>query len=170
MASPASLRLDVEDDPSEAEVGVLLGNLEQFNESQWPRHQPWRPLGVFVRDRENIVAGLAGETYCGWLFIRYLWVSDSLRGQGVGRQLMDEAERRASERGCHSVWLDTFSFQAPEFIENWATWRSANSTGRPTTSGSCFASDWREARATIRQPSWPVADRALRVSDRRRSR
>ena len=28
---------------------------------------------------------------------------------------MDEAERGALGRGCHSVWLDTFSFQAPGF-------------------------------------------------------
>jgi hypothetical protein len=25
----------------------------------------WRPLAVFVRDEAQIVAGLAGETYCG---------------------------------------------------------------------------------------------------------
>jgi GNAT superfamily N-acetyltransferase len=64
---------------------------------------------------ESIVAGLAGETYSGWLFIRYLWISDALRGQGIGRKLMGDAEARALERGCHSAWVDTFSFQAPGF-------------------------------------------------------
>jgi GNAT superfamily N-acetyltransferase len=49
------------------------------------------------------------------LFIRYLWVSDSLRGRGIGRELMAGAEAHALERGCHSAWLDTFSFQAPGF-------------------------------------------------------
>jgi GNAT superfamily N-acetyltransferase len=111
----SGLRLDIEDDPSDADVGVLPHRLEDFNESQWPGHQPWKPLGVFVRDRESVVAGLVGETYCGWLFIRYLWVSDSLRGQGIGRKLMGEGEDRASGRGCHSAWVDTFSFQAPGF-------------------------------------------------------
>ena len=48
---------------------------------------------------------------------RYLWVSDGLRGRGVGRELMDRAEVRARERGCHSAWLDTFSFQARGFYE-----------------------------------------------------
>ena len=61
--------------------------------------------------------GLAGETYCGWLFIRYLWVSDSLRGQGIGRKLMAGGEERALERGCHSAWVDTFGFQAPGFYQ-----------------------------------------------------
>jgi GNAT superfamily N-acetyltransferase len=109
------LRLDVQDAPADADVEVLPNGLEAFNESRWPGHQKWRPLAVFARERETIVAGLAGETYSGWLFIRYLWVSDALRGKGIGPALMDGAETRALERGCHSAWVDTFSFQAPGF-------------------------------------------------------
>ena len=58
-----------------------------------------------------------GETYCGWLFVKYLWVSDGLRSRGVGRELMARAEDRARERGCHSAWMETFSFQARGFYE-----------------------------------------------------
>jgi GNAT superfamily N-acetyltransferase len=115
MELPSGLRLDIEDKPADGDVEVLPNKLEEFNESRWPHHQPWRPLGILVRDRGTIVAGLAGETYCGWLFVRYLWVSEVLRGKGLGRRLMEAAERRALDRGCHSVWLDTFSFQAPGF-------------------------------------------------------
>ena len=110
-------RLAVEDDPGEVDVEVLPNGLEAFNERQWPDHPSWLPLGVFVRREKEVVAGLAGETYCGWLFIRYLWVSESLRGRGVGRELMVHAEARARDRGCHSAWVDTFSFQAPGFYE-----------------------------------------------------
>jgi GNAT superfamily N-acetyltransferase len=112
---PRGLRLDVEDEPANADVEALSTNLEAFNESRWPGHQQWKPLAAFVRDREEIVAGLAGETYAGWLFIRYLWVSSQLRGHGIGRGLMAAGEARALERRCHAAWLDTFSFQAPGF-------------------------------------------------------
>jgi GNAT superfamily N-acetyltransferase len=111
------LRLDVEDQPAEADVEVLPNGLEAFNESRWPGHQKWRPLAVFAREGGRIVAGLAGETYSGWLFIKYLWVSDPLRRKGVGRALIGAAEARALERGCHSAWVDTFSFQAPGFYQ-----------------------------------------------------
>jgi GNAT superfamily N-acetyltransferase len=111
----AGLRLEIEDEPSAEDVEVLPNGLEAFNESRWPGHQQWRRLAVFARDRQSIVAGLAGETYSGWLFIRYLWVSEALRNKGIGRELMEGAEGRALERGCHSAWVDTFSFQAPGF-------------------------------------------------------
>jgi len=110
-------RLTVEDAPDEADVEVLPHALEAYNESRWPQHAPWKPLAIFVREGAQIVAGLAGETYCGWLFVKYLWVSEELRSKGVGRKLMGRAEALAIERGCHSAWLDTFSFQARGFYE-----------------------------------------------------
>jgi ribosomal protein S18 acetylase RimI-like enzyme len=115
MEFPSGLRLDIEDTPKDEDVEVLPHGLEAFNEARWPGHAQWKPLAVFVRGPKAIVAGLAGETYCDWLFIRYLWVSDGLRGQGIGRKLMGEGEARAVERGCHSAYVDTFSFQAPGF-------------------------------------------------------
>ena len=115
MTSSSHLRFDIEDAPSDADVEILPNGLEEFNERRWPGHQPWKALAVFARDGQRIVAGLSGGTYCGWLFIRYLWVSEALRSKGIGRQLMAGAEARALERGCHSAWVDTFSFQAPGF-------------------------------------------------------
>jgi GNAT superfamily N-acetyltransferase len=113
----AGFRLTVEDAPAEADADVLPYGLEAYNESQWPQHPPWRPLAIFLREGTQIAAGLAGDTYCGWLFVKYLWVSDGLRGRGVGRELMARAEALARERGCHSAWLDTFSFQARGFYQ-----------------------------------------------------
>ena len=108
-------RLAVEDEPAEADVEVLPNGLEAFNERRWPQHPRWLPLAVFIRNEGQVVAGLAGETYCGLLTIRFPWISEGLRGRGVGRELMARAEARARDRGCHSAWLDTFSFQAPGF-------------------------------------------------------
>jgi GNAT superfamily N-acetyltransferase len=115
MRLPPGLAMEIEDQPAEADVEILPHALEAFNEQCWPEHQQWHPLGVFVRDAARIVAGLAGETYAGWLFVRYLWVSGELRGHGLGSALLRAGEIRAAERGCHSAFLDTFSFQAPDF-------------------------------------------------------
>ena len=65
----------------------------------------------------EITAGLIGSTHGNWLSVKYLWVSESLRGQRIGSQLLETAEQAAKERGCKYSFLDTFSFQAPEFYQ-----------------------------------------------------
>jgi ribosomal protein S18 acetylase RimI-like enzyme len=60
---------------------------------------------------------LWGATAWQWLFIRLLWLPETLRGTGLGRDLMQRAEAEASARGCGNVWLDTYSFQARGFYE-----------------------------------------------------
>ena len=67
-------------------------------------------------ENEKIVAGLIGQTHGNWLTIKYLWVAENLRGQHIGTELLEQAEKIAKERGCCYCFLDTFSFQAPQFF------------------------------------------------------
>ncbi len=39
--------------------------------------------------------------------LKRMWVSPAVRGQGVGRRLLDELERRAAEHGSRVVQLET---------------------------------------------------------------
>ncbi|MFT8362143.1 MAG: GNAT family N-acetyltransferase [Sporolactobacillus sp.] len=61
------------------------------------------------------IGGLNGEIFWKHLHINYLWIEERLRRHGYGRQLLEMAEKRATEKGCELILLDTFSFQAPEF-------------------------------------------------------
>jgi GNAT superfamily N-acetyltransferase len=51
------------------------------------------------------------------LHIHLLYVTESMRGTGIGRDLMRQAEEEARRRQCTASWLDTFSFQARGFYE-----------------------------------------------------
>lgn len=61
--------------------------------------------------------GLWGRISYDWLFVELLSVPEAARGQGLGRQLMDQAETIAREAGCTGIWLDTYEFQARGFYE-----------------------------------------------------
>ncbi|GKW12360.1 MULTISPECIES: N-acetyltransferase [Pectobacterium] len=71
----------------------------------------------FKDDENNIIAGLISRTWWGALEVQYLWVSDKHRKSGLGRQLMQAAEKEALKRDCHLAYVDTFDFQAKGFYE-----------------------------------------------------
>lgn len=114
MELPPGLCLTIEDRPTEADIAALPAGLDAFNARQWPG-QSWDPLALLVRRGGTVVGGLAGESFGGWFFIHYFWLDESIRRLGLGRQVIAAAEQRAGERGCHGIYLDTFSFQAPGF-------------------------------------------------------
>jgi len=75
-------------------------------------------VSMFLKDaRDEVLGGLLGSLWGGWLYVQHLWVAAPLRGLGHGRRLMQAAERYAVERGCRNAHLDTSSFQAPAFYE-----------------------------------------------------
>lgn len=77
-----------------------------------------KKIGVFVLDENgNKIAGLTGSTVGNWLSIELLWVSEALRGEGVGSKLIEAAEQQALASGCRFARVDTFSFQARPFYE-----------------------------------------------------
>lgn len=109
--------LSITDIADEEVRKAIVAPLVEYNSSQAGPSQN-RPIVVLVRDKEGeVVGGLWGHTGYGWLFIQLLVVPASLRGRGVGTEIIKLAEREAKNRGCHSAWLDTFEFQARGFYE-----------------------------------------------------
>lgn len=66
-------------------------------------------------DSNEVIGGLYGKISYRWLLIDLVSVPESMRGQGIGEQLMRKAEEVAREKQCVGIWLETFSFQAPGF-------------------------------------------------------
>ena len=96
---------------------AVLDSLIAFNDAK-AGESGYRPVAFAIEDeRGQMIGGLSGATAYGWLFVELLFIPESLRGQGVGTDLIRRAEAEALARGCHSVWLDTFEFQARGFYE-----------------------------------------------------
>ena len=76
------------------------------------------PVNFFLKnERDEVMGGLLGSIWGGWLHISYLWVDEAERGKDAATRMMDQAEAYARERHCHSIMLDTHSFQARPFYE-----------------------------------------------------
>ena len=112
---------DIEQTETEdrAAVEALFGGIVAYNDSKTGLSAPALPLGLLIRDPQTRVVngGLWAVSYYDWMFIQFLVLPESLRGQGLGTELIGRAEAVARERGCCGIWLDSFSFQAPGFYE-----------------------------------------------------
>lgn len=110
-----SITLTDSNDP--AIRNAIVGPLVAYNTHQTGLND-FRPLALVITDDSGqAVGGLWGRTAFGWLFVELLFVPESLRARGLGRELMQRAETEAITRGCHAAWLDTFQFQARGFYE-----------------------------------------------------
>jgi len=111
-----STRIERKSNPGEEERLAILRPLRAYNMAQAGDPEP-EAIALLVRDEnsDEVIGGLYGEIFYRWLFIELLAIPDQARGQGTGSQLMKMAEEAAREKGCTGIWLDTFSFQAPDF-------------------------------------------------------
>lgn len=113
------MEFEITNDVSEKDRNSVFQGLLKYNRSHLGDSEP-EDLGIYLRNEEGIVtAGLVGNTFGLWLMVRYLWISEELREQGIGSRLLLKAEETAKERGCRYVFLDTFSFQAPDFYKKY---------------------------------------------------
>ncbi len=101
--------------PSEKEIDFVREALTQFNREH-VGDDGHTPLNIVEYDAEgNILCGILGGTYWGWMYIDILWVREDHRRKGLGSRLLEEAEKEAVYRGCHHAHVDTMSWQAPGF-------------------------------------------------------
>ena len=71
-----------------------------------------------IRDQNNdIIAGISGWTWAMVSEITLLWVKEEYRNNGLGKILLKAAEEEIIKKGCTTILLRSYSFQAPLFYE-----------------------------------------------------
>ena len=108
------IRLDNTESQKAQEIGNLI---RSYNRSKREAAES-EPLNLYVEDDSGqLMAGLVAETFGNWLEIEYLFVKEDLRGQGIGSQLLHQAESEAKKRNCRFAFVNTYQFQAPAFYQ-----------------------------------------------------
>ncbi|MEU2672861.1 GNAT family N-acetyltransferase [Streptomyces sp. NPDC007164] len=108
--------LVVTDSPISADIAVISDSLDRFNIERTGIDDR-RPLAVLIRDPEThqAIGGLTGRTSLGLFFVDLFFLPPRLRGSGLGREILRQAEKEARARGCRAAVLYTITFQAPGF-------------------------------------------------------
>jgi len=108
-----SLRIDLETASDETAAAIKAG-LIGFNRAAVGRPDP-QDFSLAVRDGETIVGGINATVQWDVVFIEHVWVSEALRGRGLGRDLMARVEAEGARLGAIKAILDTNDWQAPGF-------------------------------------------------------
>src|SRR6266404_4647649 len=59
------------------------------------------PVNFVLRgERGDVLGGVLGQVWGGWLHVTHVWVAEAARGAGHGTRLMQEAEAYARARGA----------------------------------------------------------------------
>jgi GNAT superfamily N-acetyltransferase len=97
---------------------LIAEGLNQYND-EVTGSSDRRPLAVTVKDpiSGEVLGGITGRSSLGLLFVDLFYLPESMRGAGLGSELLRRFELEGRRRGCVSAVLYTISFQAPRFYE-----------------------------------------------------
>ncbi|MBB5016986.1 GNAT superfamily N-acetyltransferase [Chitinivorax tropicus] len=111
------IRLAVESSPNAAMTRTLYKGVYDDNVAR-TGDGAIDTLYVFAKDSNNqVIGGIVGSAYWGWVNISSVWVSPVYRRQGLASRMLAMIEQEAISKGCKHAYLDTFTFQSPALYE-----------------------------------------------------
>jgi GNAT superfamily N-acetyltransferase len=103
----------------EPEWAIIGGGISSYNKQQAGEDNAQTLCFLLHAPDQEIVGGVIGATYWDWLHVDLMWIKEEYRGRGYGHRLLMLAEEEARKRGAKNAYLDTFSFQAPDFYKKY---------------------------------------------------
>lgn len=93
---------------------AVLKGLSAFNRSKMVTRVEKR-IALSLREGDDIVGGIVGECWTEVFFIELFWLAEAYRGRDFGSGLLEGIEAQARSLGARTIYLDSLSFQAPDF-------------------------------------------------------
>ena len=108
----------IESVENQTEVIQFLDDMiYEFNSIKTGKYDGQLFTRIIRNHSNNIIAGVSGWTWAGISEISLLWVKEDYRKKGLGKKLLTAAENEIIKRGCSTILLRSYSFQAPKFYE-----------------------------------------------------
>ncbi len=115
------MKIEIAVSPRKEDLKTISEGIKRYNQQYIPDDVVFEgdtKFAIFAKDDNNMVLG--GIRVCGYwnyCIIELLWLSEKIRGLGIGTKLIEAAERFAFEKGFGYVRTETVSFQARPFYE-----------------------------------------------------
>ena len=108
--------------PTKKDLEIISQGIKSFNQVRMPDEVVFEPdtkFSAFVRNENNaVVGGVRATAFWNYCIVELLWLSEEIRGSGIGSNLMDQVESYAKSKGFQYIRTDTLDFQAKGFYEN----------------------------------------------------
>jgi N-acetylglutamate synthase-like GNAT family acetyltransferase len=114
----SDVTIEVHEEHPAAASAVVDHGIGQSNDAAAPLHEV-KPLSCFALVASGtVVGGAVGRRWGPCCELQQLWVEPGRRHQGIAKRLLAAFEAQAQSHGCSGFYLETFSFQAPEFYRS----------------------------------------------------
>ena len=109
----AQLDYSFRDKDMAAEEKIIRAGLNQYLDAETGLER--RYAGAFCHDNDKMIGGVTAHLIGGNLSVKLVWVDEAYRGQAIATNLMRQIEEYAADQGMAVSFVDTMSYQAPEF-------------------------------------------------------
>lgn len=88
------MKIELIESPHQELMDFFANKIEEFNLAAWEVKKK-NPLAVKIHRDRVILGGASAKTFGLWLLIENIWVSETLRGQNLGTQILQMLEAEA---------------------------------------------------------------------------
>lgn len=100
-------------------IQLLEDKIYEYNSAKINKDDGCLFSRIVINENKDIIAGIAGWTWAGVCEITQFWVNEDVRKNGIGKILLEAAEIEAKSKGCVTILVRSYSFQAPQFYEKY---------------------------------------------------
>lgn len=115
------MNIVINSSPNKDDLKTISEGIQSFNQQHLPDDVVFEKdtkFAVFAKDESgNVLGGIRANAFWNYCIIELLWLSEEVRGEGVGRQLMVATETFAKAQGFNYLRTETLNFQAKPFYE-----------------------------------------------------
>lgn len=111
------MKVSLEDDSKDEVLTGLITGMRAYNAAAVPGLKSHKITAAIRGEDGALHGGVAGRLSGDSVYMEIVWNDDTVRGTGLGLQMMRLVEDEARRLGAKEAWLYTMSFQAKPFYE-----------------------------------------------------